>query len=176
MNATAYRQRIAELERELAEAKAEARTDSLTGLGNRRRYDESLGLAGRTCVVFDAANLKAANDVLGHTGADDLLRAIASAIRCEAGDAVTCRHGGDEFSVFLEGVTDDEARGVIRRIERAVGTTQIIPGLSMFLVGGLNDDEVESRKRDRKRQLGEPLDRAGAEALIAAHKEKRHAA
>ena len=117
-----------------------ARTDPLTGLGNRRSFDEAIAQA--VCekkpfgiIVFDAANLHTANLVRGHAGGDELLRQISSVIRLEADSAY--RLGGDEFAVILSGVQElSDARNVCVRVEKSVPRIKLGDAASMFLVGG----------------------------------------
>ena len=108
------------LERTRAEAtlRAEALTDGLTGLANRRLLDDRLALAARrlgrseglAVVLLDLDGLKEVNDTFGHRAGDTML--VATASRLEAairpGDTAA-RLGGDEFVVVCEGVVGDEA-------------------------------------------------------------------
>lgn len=96
--------------RSLAEHRREARTDDLTGLANRRAFNESLhrALARRpedrrlALLVVDLDDFKAVNDSLGHHYGDELLRLSAPRIQqaVRSGDTVA-RIGGDEFAVLL---------------------------------------------------------------------------
>ena len=98
----------------LAMSRLEARTDSLTGLPNRRRLMDDLhDLGTEPCVLalFDLDGFKAFNDTYGHGAGDILLVQLASRLRSALGDAaVAYRMGGDEFCVV--GPTASE--GVIR--------------------------------------------------------------
>lgn len=103
-------------ERELREAarrsEQEAKIDPLTGLGNRRAFDEAMARAreaaragvGSSLILMDVDRLKEVNDTLGHAVGDDALRAVAQAVtsRTRAGDEVF-RVGGDEFAVLVHG-------------------------------------------------------------------------
>lgn len=87
-----------------------ARTDALTGLGNRLYWDEALVRAqervdaGETVsiITLDVDGLKKLNDSFGHAVGDDLLRRCADVLRahCRDGD-IAVRLGGDEFAVLL---------------------------------------------------------------------------
>jgi GGDEF domain-containing protein len=91
-------------------------TDELTGLGNRRAYDDSPDRAFE--VSADADSLKWVNDNMGHGVGDELLRAIGEAFRRETSDAYHMFHiSGDEFR--LKG--DDRAQ-LINTMDRVAAT------------------------------------------------------
>lgn len=113
------------LERELVERRRaeqelahSARHDAVTGLPNRRHFNEALGarLAAEpdgirpTALMFlDLDNFKMVNDTLGHDVGDALLAQVAERL-CEQlreGDVVY-RLGGDEFAVILDRITDED--------------------------------------------------------------------
>lgn len=88
-----------------------AYTDELTGLYNRRAYEEGLDRIRKdvpsekmiVVAIFDVNGLKEVNDKLGHASGDELLRGAASTIRSVYGSYGKCyRTGGDEFVVILE--------------------------------------------------------------------------
>ena len=94
--------------------------DQLTGLLNRRRFDEQLkrelARAGRyaahsAVLSIDIDNFKGINDSAGHAAGDAVLVQVASVLssRFRSTDVVA-RHGGDEFAVLLSAVGADEAR------------------------------------------------------------------
>jgi len=103
-------------QQQLAEAyravEAMAITDALTGLANRRRFDQCLSNEWRRCMrerkplsllLIDADLFKAYNDAYGHLRGDNCLKQIAEAIQdvvSRPGDLVA-RFGGEEFAVIL---------------------------------------------------------------------------
>jgi diguanylate cyclase (GGDEF)-like protein len=115
----------AEVERRLA------RVDELTGLGNRRAFDETVTVesvrASRERVplsvgLVDVDNLRRINDEYGHLAGDGSLRDVARAMERAVRASDRCfRWGGDEFVVVMPG-TDLEAAGhVLERVARVVG-------------------------------------------------------
>lgn len=101
----------------LADLRLAAYRDPLTGLANRRGFDERLAaaLAGaaEVVVVFaDVDGLKTLNDAQGHEAGDDALRAVAATLDAVGDEAtLAARIGGDEFGLVLEdrGVAATEA-------------------------------------------------------------------
>jgi diguanylate cyclase (GGDEF)-like protein len=89
-----------------------ARTDGLTGLLNRRGFDESLSREWRRChrngkpislMMIDADHFKVFNDRFGHQSGDGVLRALGTCIlgRIRRPGDVAARYGGEEFAVVL---------------------------------------------------------------------------
>jgi len=103
-----------------------ARTDPLTGLANRRGWDEHLNreLAraqrSQTAVsvaLLDLDDFKSFNDAHGHQAGDRLLVEAAAAWRAHLRDIdVLCRWGGDEFAILLPDCSEPQAQQVIARL------------------------------------------------------------
>lgn len=91
----------------------EARTDGLTGLSNRRAFDQKLEEmfkafrnGGRSFVVvlFDIDKFKSINDNYGHQAGDQVLQQLARTLGTELQDAlIVARFGGEEFAAILDG-------------------------------------------------------------------------
>ena len=107
-----------------------ATRDGLTGLANRRCFDDTLNAewqrALRQCqplslLMVDVDNFKAYNDTNGHLGGDECLKRIATAVSSEmrANDLVA-RYGGEEFAVILPNQSLKGAAIVAERIRRRV--------------------------------------------------------
>ena len=98
-----------------------AALDGLTGIPNRRRFDESYALEWRRCqragqplslVVADVDHFKAYNDTLGHAAGDRVLQEVAAVLRQCArrpGD-LAARYGGEEFVLLLPETGAQEAQ------------------------------------------------------------------
>jgi diguanylate cyclase (GGDEF)-like protein len=111
-----------------------ALTDPLTGLANRRAFEEALGAElaraarhGRpaSLVYVDLDHFKAVNDTHGHACGDEVLQGFARVLRrsCRRGD-LPARVGGEEFAVLLPGTGRVPATLVAERIRR---TTEAHP-------------------------------------------------
>jgi diguanylate cyclase (GGDEF)-like protein len=103
----------------------QGRRDSLTGLPNRRAFEERLPIelarASRSArpvslCLFDLDGFKGVNDSLGHPAGDEVLRAVAGILR-DSRLADDCfRIGGDEFAILMPGTTAEEAKIGAERI------------------------------------------------------------
>jgi diguanylate cyclase (GGDEF)-like protein len=124
------RQQRADREESHAEAHEAARVDLLTGLGNRRAFEEAMAVEMEraalehlplSLLVCDLDRFKAINDGYGHLAGDNCLRQVAAALRNELRGADKCfRWGGDEFVVVLPETDELAALDVAARIERKV--------------------------------------------------------
>jgi diguanylate cyclase (GGDEF)-like protein len=112
-----------------------ARTDGLTGLSNRRSYDEVFALewalaaergAPLSLLIVDADHFKQFNDRFGHHRGDAVLRAMADCLRrtLDAG-GISFRFGGEEFVALLPGADATMAIAAAERVRRAVVNLQI---------------------------------------------------
>lgn len=108
----------------------QANHDPLTGLCNRRRFEEALdSLLSRTrresdqsvlCFV-DLDRFKIVNDTCGHPAGDALLREIARILQGRVREEdLVCRVGGDEFALLLHGCALDNARRIAEALRQAV--------------------------------------------------------
>lgn len=126
------RQGRADLQSQHSEAAELARVDALTGLGNRRAFEEAfvretarISREGGelSLLLCDLDRFKQINDGYGHLAGDDCLRQVGAALRTEVRLAESCfRWGGDEFAVLVNG-DDEVVREVGARLEAAVAAT-----------------------------------------------------
>ncbi len=97
--------------KEVSDIKSKARQDALTGLWNRAYTEETVnglvsGGANGALFMIDMDNFKAINDNYGHIEGDNTLKMFADTMRKYSSDGdVLCRIGGDEFVMFVNGVT-----------------------------------------------------------------------
>lgn len=112
----------------------EARTDALTGLPNRRVFNDELNacLAGwRGCgatfavLLVDVDRFKGLNDQFGHLAGDAVLADVAKALRTaiRVGDVVA-RFGGEEFALLFPSTDAAGAQQVVERVRRVIEETQ----------------------------------------------------
>jgi diguanylate cyclase (GGDEF)-like protein/PAS domain S-box-containing protein len=119
-----------------SELKHLADHDALTGLFNRRRFDEELSRelarASRyeelgALVVFDLDNFKYVNDTLGHQAGDQIIRSVASLLRRQLRETdIIARLGGDEFAVLLPHTAAEEAATVASGLLSAVRAHEVV--------------------------------------------------
>ncbi|MCB1007698.1 MAG: sensor domain-containing diguanylate cyclase [Acidobacteria bacterium] len=114
------------------ELEAISRRDALSGLANRRGFDEALDLEWRRAersraplalVLADIDRFKAYNDALGHPAGDVGIRRVARAlagVACRAGDLVA-RYGGEEFAILLPGLDAQQAVERAEAMRAAIG-------------------------------------------------------
>lgn len=140
---TRYNDDLATLNERLS---AFALTDGLTGVSNRRDFDQRLVhhlqsaaivAAPLALLLIDIDHFKRFNDSHGHLAGDECLKLVAAAISSAPtrnGD-LTARYGGEEFAVLLPGAGIDDARMIAERVQTAVAAleTATLPQLRQQL-------------------------------------------
>jgi diguanylate cyclase (GGDEF)-like protein len=122
------------------EAEADAVTDSLTGLTNRRGFEHAVdNITTRrpfALLAIDVDNLKTINDGYGHAAGDALLVAIARMLASVArkGDTLA-RIGGDEFVLLMPDAVGNTPIAVMRRMQDAVAGLNLVTGPAGVSVG-----------------------------------------
>ena len=160
---------------------AEAATDSLTGLMNRRGF-EALGQrlvadarsrgGGFGLLLLDLDRFKPVNDTHGHPVGDAVLREVAARLRrhTRPGDAAV-RLGGDEFAVLILGDVDEAALGSLaQRLVDSVSRPIVTAAASLGVGASIGVARWSSADRD----LAGVIDRADA-ALFAVKRDGRGA-
>lgn len=104
--------------------------DGMTGLFNRRAFEELLTVEGErrgggplSLLMIDIDNFKSINDRYGHPAGDEVIVAVGKAIgeECRGGD-LAARYGGEEFAVLLPGACEASASGVAERIRGRIAS------------------------------------------------------
>jgi diguanylate cyclase (GGDEF)-like protein/PAS domain S-box-containing protein/putative nucleotidyltransferase with HDIG domain len=123
------------LERALVEQERLAVTDGLTGLRNRRFFDELLSLecersaryrSELSLIVVDLDRFKQINDRHGHHAGDVVLCEVARRLdETTRSSDVVVRHGGEEFAIVLAGTPATEARETAERVRLAIGRQRV---------------------------------------------------
>lgn len=150
-----------ELRTKLAEARVVARRDPLTGLPNRRAFEEAYAAkqGRRLCLALcDVDRFKRINDGFGHGVGDRVLTAIGDTLRVACDGHLVARHGGEEFVVLIDGLPPEHAAELLedaragvsakrfrsRETDRMIGRVTISVGLTAIGVGE-DLDEVLAR-------------------------------
>ncbi len=151
--------RTRELQAAMVMAENEARTDTLTGLSNRRRFFEAmsrdLAQASRSglplvLLYLDIDHFKQINDRYGHAAGDEVLRQLGSVFRqhCRSGDIVA-RIGGEEFALGSLNTSREDVMVVAERLRRAIeskpvriGNTDIVITVSIGISMMERDDNA----------------------------------
>jgi diguanylate cyclase (GGDEF)-like protein len=154
---------------ETTAARAEALTDELTGLYNRRGFrtlaEHQLKVARRTgrdllllCVDLD--RFKPINDRFGHAEGDRALAEVAAIMRATMRETdVVARLGGDEFAVLVVDADDATEDAVLARLYRAFAQRNAAPGRRYDLSATIGVSRLD---RDRAADLAELLEAADA--------------
>ena len=128
-------------------------SDGLTGLSNRRHFDEYLELEWRratreqtqlSLMMIDVDYFKAFNDGFGHLEGDEALRQVAKAIRanCSRPSDLPARYGGEEFAMVLPSTSPGGARLLAEKLRQSVAGMNIphlapTPGSSLTVSIGV---------------------------------------
>lgn len=123
----------------------QATHDSLTGLINRREFENRLNIAiDRTrktgayyaLCYLDLDNFKVVNDTSGHIAGDELLKQLTIRLRMELRDSdIFARLGGDEFGILLESYSIDEATLTAEAIRHVVENFRFVWDNTFFRIG-----------------------------------------
>jgi diguanylate cyclase len=123
---TAARDEAEGLKARLAEVGEEARRDQLTGLPNRRAFEEQYAALERekaliSLAICDVDHFKRINDQYGHGVGDRVLKAVAELLDESCGEHFVGRLGGEEFVVLFKGLNAEQAASVLDNARDALG-------------------------------------------------------
>ena len=178
--AQALRSAVENAQREAARVRHESRTlerqarqDALTGLANRRAFDEALAArvaetrangAPLAVVAFDLDHFKSINDRYTHAAGDAVLRDAASVLRtfCRSSD-LAARIGGEEFVLLLPGADQAAACAIAERVRAEIAFrafAPLPPGVRVTLSAGVAVDAMQGEAGDLMRAADAALYRA----------------
>lgn len=125
-----------QMQRDLENIRREALTDGLTGLGNRKAFDNEMkrvmdesaaGNAPFTLIMIDVDYFKTFNDNYGHQVGDQVLRLVAKTMTDGIkGRDIACRYGGEEFAIILPETNLQAGLIVGNSLRKAVATKDVI--------------------------------------------------
>lgn len=120
----------------LQKARAEALTDGLTGIANRKLFDETLRLRKSEAdkekydlclVICDIDHFKSFNDTWGHQTGDQVIRFVAGALsKFALPDHLVARYGGEEFAIIMPRTMLSQAMEVSEQIRKAIEAKKLM--------------------------------------------------
>lgn len=163
-------------------------TDSMTGIGNRRRFDGALDREWRRCsrsskplslLMIDVDHFKAYNDHCGHLQGDECLRQVAQLLVDTVGRPgdLVARYGGEEFVCLLPEIGAEGAQAVAAKFIDVIAKAGIVhpalpsPGRLTISIGVATVEEIEARPPGALVELADKLlyeaKRAGRDRAVA---------
>lgn len=126
---------INELRKALDDSRRDALTDSLTGIANRKCFDQEIYAAAQespqsgqplSLILADLDHFKSFNDTYGHQLGDQVLRLVGKALFDSVkGKDTAARYGGEEFAIILPDTTSGGATAVAENIRKTVASKRL---------------------------------------------------
>jgi diguanylate cyclase (GGDEF)-like protein/PAS domain S-box-containing protein len=140
--------------------------DPLTGLWNRRRFEEELQREAARCkrygsrsavLMIDLDGFKQVNDTYGHEAGDELLKLIASRMRAALRESDSlARMGGDEFSAILPNTAFEGVRHVERKLCRAILASRItVEGTTIGVAASVGSHTLDEKAANPQAAMAE---------------------
>lgn len=148
--------------------KEEALSDSLTGLFNRRAWDNLVNLEEERCkryghptaiLMIDLNNLKTINDSLGHNAGDELIQKAATTLKgCVRSNDIVARLGGDEFAILSIENNQINAESLVNRVLQAFAEANISAAIGLAMRNPLNGllktlQEADEKMYEHKKKI-----------------------
>ncbi|HCR66657.1 MAG TPA: GGDEF domain-containing protein, partial [Oceanicaulis sp.] len=129
-------QEVNQLRSNLEKVREEAMTDALTGVANRKRFDESMRKSRRdadlngspfSLVLCDIDHFKRFNDTWGHQTGDQIIRFVSACLARYASDHhVVARYGGEEFGIVMPNTSLEDAKAIAEKIRQVVESKRLL--------------------------------------------------
>ncbi len=129
-------QEVDQLRNNLEKVREEAMTDALTGVANRKRFDESMRKGRReaetkgepfSLILCDIDHFKRFNDTWGHQTGDQIIRFVAACLsRFSKESHVVARYGGEEFAMVLPGTSQQDAALIAEKVRSTVESKRLL--------------------------------------------------
>lgn len=145
------------LRQALEKAMFKAEHDSMTGLLNKGSFDAALenhkDNLNMACIVVDIDRFKDVNDTYGHDIGDQVIKAVAHAVKTSFRDTdVVARIGGDEFAIIVKDITNDKRDLIINRIKNVRDilerTSSELPKVTLSVGIAFADEETRYNSRE----------------------------
>lgn len=127
---------VTQLRSHLERVREEAMTDALTGIANRKRFDEALRRARRAAdnthkplslVLCDIDFFKRFNDTWGHQTGDQIIRFVAGCLTRHAQEHhIVARYGGEEFGIVMPETDLETAKAISEKIRKTVESKKLL--------------------------------------------------
>lgn len=129
-------QQVIALQSNLDQVKVEAMTDSLSGLSNRKRFDDELKSEMQkatdsgeelSLLFCDIDHFKRFNDTWGHQTGDQIIRFVSSTIKRHVGkNHIAARYGGEEFAIIMPSTDVSKATDVAENIRHLIERKKLV--------------------------------------------------
>jgi diguanylate cyclase len=169
---------MTELKKDMERVRQEAMTDGLTGLANRKAFNEQIArlLADNaetgksfTLLMLDIDHFKSFNDNFGHQVGDQVLRLVARTLTDGIkGKDMATRYGGEEFTILLPDTNLDAGIAVGDSLRKALANKEIVNRSNGELLGRITMS-VGVAQYYKDEQLDELIERADAALYTAKH-------
>lgn len=179
------RTQLESLQDDLETIRRESLMDALTGIANRKHFDQWLANALQetsdakqplSVLMIDVDHFKSFNDEHGHTVGDRILRLVAQTIKkCVKGQDFVARYGGEEFGVILPKTRLADAVTVAEQVRRSIVAKDLVNRTTQEVLGRLTVSVGVSEYR-RGESLEDLINRADKALYLAKNKGRNRVA
>lgn len=168
---------VADYQKRLVEWEQLSKTDALTGLPNRRAFDNDLaarieGGSPFTVILLDLNDFKVINDTWGHATGDDLLKQLSARLKGQSKHPdLVSRWGGDEFASIIGGTTEEKEAKLQTLRKSLFGSYELATATSTVKI--MVEGAVGTADWDGKESAADLLARADANVYAAKPRDRR---